>query len=290
MLVITTPTGQIGKQVVALLLDRQSPIRVIVRDPTRLDASVRSRVEIVQGSHADPAVLNSALEGAEGLFWLVPPGLAGASVEERYLGMTRPAAAAILRHKVPHVVGISSAGHGWPARAGILSAAFAMDAEIERTGTAYRALSMPFYMENLLAQRSSLRQPGTFFLAYAADSPLATVATRDIAMTAAALLADRSWTGQAHVPVFGPDRLSPNAMAAMMSEILGWPVTFKQLSVADVESVLAQRGASDGVVRDVIEATVAVQEGIYDADQARAFPGPTDFRTWCRDVLLPAVR
>ena len=90
MLVITTPTGQIGKQVLALLLDRPGPIRVIVRDPLRLDSGVRSRVDIIQGSHDDPAVLSRALEGADGLFWLVPPGLAGTSTEERYLASPDP--------------------------------------------------------------------------------------------------------------------------------------------------------------------------------------------------------
>jgi uncharacterized protein YbjT (DUF2867 family) len=290
MLVITTPTGQIGRQVLARLLDRQHPIRVIVRDPMRLEAGVRSQVDIVQGSHADPAVLDRALEGADALFWLIPPGLTGASAVDRYLAMTRPAADAIHRHGVAHVVGISSAGHDWPTRAGVLSAAFAMDAEIERTTAAYRALSMPFYMENLLQQLGAIREHGTFALAQAADRPLATVATRDIAATAAALLADRSWTGQAHLPVFGPDRISPNTMASLMSEVLGRTIAFRQLSEDDVASALRQRGAGEGVVRDVIEAMIAVREGIYDADQTRAIPGPTDFRTWCRDVLLPAAQ
>lgn len=119
-------------------------------------------VDIFQASHDAPAVLSRALEGADGLFWLVPPGLAGAGTEERYLGFTRPAADAIRRCGVPHLVGVSSAGHDWPTRAGVLSAAFAMDAEIERTGTAYRALRMPFYMENLLAQLGTIREQGSF--------------------------------------------------------------------------------------------------------------------------------
>ena len=38
----------------------------------------------------------------------------------------------------------------------------------------------------------------------------------------------------------------------------------------------------------MIETIAAVSDGIYDADQARAIPGPTDFRTWCREVLRPA--
>lgn len=59
--------------------------------------------------------------------------------------------------------------------------------------------------------------------------------------------------------------------------------------MADVAAMLRQRGASDGVVRDITEASVALNEGIYDVDQARSIPGPTDFRTWCRDALRPRV-
>jgi uncharacterized protein YbjT (DUF2867 family) len=96
------------------------------------------------------------------------------------LAFARPAAEAIRRHRVAHVVAVSSAGHAWPARAGVLSAAFAMDAEISRTGAAYRALSPPFFMENLLGQVAAIREHGMFSLANAADRSLATVATRDI--------------------------------------------------------------------------------------------------------------
>jgi uncharacterized protein YbjT (DUF2867 family) len=188
------------------------------------------------------------------------------------------------------VVGVSSAGHDWPGRAGLLTAAFTMDAELERTGVDYRSLSMPFYMENLLGQLGAIREQGSFFLAHTADRPLATVATRDIAATAATLLADRSWDGRDNVPVFGPDRLSPNAMAEVMSDVLGQAVGFRQLSLGDVESALVQRGASEGVARDMTEMIAAQSDGVYDADQAVATPGPTDFRTWCGEVLRPALR
>ena len=289
MIVITTPTGQIGRQVLAGLLERGEAVRVIARDPLRLDVRVRDRVQVIQGSHDDPAVLDGALKGAEGLFWLVPPDATAATSEEHYLRFARPAAAAIRRHGVARVVGISSAGHGWPARAGILSAAFAMDAEIERSGVAYRALSMPFFMENLFRQLHAIRDPGVLSLANTADRPLAMVASRDIAATAVALLADRSWVKSENLPVFGPDRLSPHEMVEVISDVVRRPVSFRQLSLADVESALAQRGASEGVVRDLAEATAAVNDGIYDADQAASTPAPTDFHTWCRDVLRPAL-
>ncbi|WP_193199767.1 NAD(P)H-binding protein [Nostoc sp. MG11] len=51
MIVITTPTGQIGHQILEQILDSGKPICVIVRDPSRLDPKIRDRVEIVEGSH-----------------------------------------------------------------------------------------------------------------------------------------------------------------------------------------------------------------------------------------------
>ena len=46
MTVSTTPTGQIGRQVLANVLDGTQPVRVIVRDPDRLPDQVRGRVSV----------------------------------------------------------------------------------------------------------------------------------------------------------------------------------------------------------------------------------------------------
>ncbi|GIH67599.1 NAD(P)H-binding protein [Microbispora siamensis] len=288
MIVVTTPTGQIGSRLVRQLLHQGEEVRVIVRDASRLDDTVRQRVETIDGSHDDPAVLDKALPGAEALFWLVPPNPQAPSAEEHYLGFARAGAAAVARHGVGHVVGVSSAGHGWPTPAGVLSAAFAMDAELCTSGAAYRALSMPFYMENLLGQLDAIRR-GAFYLTCAGDLPLALIATRDIAGTAANLLTDLSWTGQENLPVFGPDRLTPDGMAEVISQELGRPVTYRRMSVDDYASLLRSRGAGDQAVKDVTEAFAAQDHGIYDADWATATPTSTDFRTWCREVLKPAM-
>jgi uncharacterized protein YbjT (DUF2867 family) len=287
MIVITTPTGQIGSQLVAVL-DGKEPIRVIARDLSKLDGAVRERVEVVEGSHDDPAVLDQALPGAAALFWLVPPKPQASSAEAHYLAFARVGADAIRRHGVGHIVGVSSAGHGWPKPAGLLSAAFAMDAELERSGAAYRALSMPFYMENLDRNLDAIREQGLLSLPYAADRPLPMIATRDIAQTAATLLTDRSWTGQENLPVFGPDRITPNQMADVMSDVLGRPVTYHQTSREDFVSRMAARGASEQTIRDMTQMHDAQNEGLYEADWAAATPTATNFRSWFQDVVRPA--
>ncbi|QAY59562.1 hypothetical protein ET475_05890 [Microbacterium protaetiae] len=289
MIVITTPTGHIGSRLVQLLLERGEQLRVIVRDASRLAAEVRTRVDVVEGSHNDPAVLDRALAGADALFWLVPPNPRAPSAAEHYLDFARAGAAAVSRQGVGHVVGVTSAGHGWTSPAGVLSAAFVMDAELAASGAAYRALSMPYYLENLLGQLDAIRS-GAFSLTCAADRPLASIATDDIAAAAAELLTDLSWSGTADVPLYGPDRLTPSEMAAVMAEELGMPVAYRRMMLDEFAALLKAHGASARTVQDLTEMFAAQDGGIYDEDWPRAQIAPTHFRTWCRQVLAPLMR
>lgn len=287
MIVVTTPTGQIGGKLVRKLLDGGEEVRVIVRDPARLSEGVRDRVEILRGSHADPAVLDDALRGSDALFWLVPPDRSAASAREHYLAFARAAAAAIRRHAVTHVVGISSAGHGWTADAGLLSAAFEMDDVLAASGANYRSVSLPFYMENLLGQLESICSAGEFRLASPAELPFATIATDDIAEAAAELLVDRRWEGRGDIPVFGPDRLTPIEMAEVMSRELGRSIAFHPMTIEALASGMRAAGAGERAISDTTQMFVAQADGIYDADWRVARLGATDFASWCRTVLAP---
>ena len=289
MLVVTTPTGDIGHQLAGQLLDAGEALRVIVRDPARLVPWVRESAEAIPGSHDDPAVVGRAFAGADAVFWLVPPDPRVADVTDYYLDFTRPACAAITEAGVPRVVAVSTLGRGIVKNGGPLSAALAMDELIESTGVGYRSLNMPFFMENFLRQLAPIRDQGVFFLPRTADRPLATVATRDIAAVAARLLTDRDWTGQEDVPVAGPDDLSPNQMAAVMSEVLGRPVSAQQVPLERYRASMLERGMSEGWAQEMVDMAEAQNtQGVYDLP-----PGtprtPTSFRQWCQEVLKPAV-
>ena len=72
MIVITTPTGDIGSQVLQLLLDSApthgEELRVVVRDPARLPGGVQDEVDVVVGSHGDAAVVDRAFADADAVF------------------------------------------------------------------------------------------------------------------------------------------------------------------------------------------------------------------------------
>ncbi len=293
MIVITTPTGQIGHTVVRHCLNRGQAVRVIARDPSRLEGDVRDRVEVVRGSHGDPAVIGDALAGADALFWLVAPNPRAHSMEAAYLDFTRPACEAIKRHGVTHVVDVKALARGtrWEQRAGLATVSQRMDELITATGVAVRSLAAPSFMDNMLMQLQSIVEKGLFFGPVDADRPMPRIATRDIGAVAAGLLSERSWNGQADVALLGPENLSFNDMAATMADVLGRPVRYQQVPFDAFEAQLRDGGMPDAFVRAMSDMMRAKNEGLDNAQPPAADAAtPTTFRQWCEERLTPAAR
>ena len=292
MIVVTAPTGLIGHQVLENLLGSGEPVRVIVRDPSRLRAHARERVEIVQGSHSDADVVDQAFAGADAVFWLVPPDPHAGSVEAAYVDFTRPACDTFKRHEVRRVVGISALGRGTAVagHAGLVTASLAMDDLIASSGVSYRALTMPSFMDNLLRQTEPIKNRGVFVTPISGDRKLPSCATRDIAVVAARLLLDNSWSGASHVAVLGPQDLSFNDMAQIMSEILGKPVRYQQISAQALKDRLTGAGMSDAMAQGTVDMMVAKDQGLDNAEpRTPESTTPTTFGQWCQETLKPAV-
>lgn len=62
---VTGATGFIGRHVVQKLLEEDAIVRVLVRDPARLDPAVRDRVQIVQGDVRDAVSVSASVRGVE---------------------------------------------------------------------------------------------------------------------------------------------------------------------------------------------------------------------------------
>jgi uncharacterized protein YbjT (DUF2867 family) len=292
VIVVTTPTGDIGRQVLDRVLDSGEKVRVVARDASRLPERVRARAEVVEGSHGDAATIAKALDGADRLFWLVPP--AGfdhaAPARDYYLDFSRAACEQAACGGV-RVVAVTSLGHGYRREAGLLSAALAMDELFVDAGVHYRALALPFFMENLLRQAGAMAEQGAFALANTADRPLPTIATGDAAAAAAGLLLGPAWSGPARVPLAGPYDLTPEAMAEVISKALGRPVAYRQIPLPDFRAAMLRRGASQAMAQGMAEMVEAQNDGIYDAEpRDPATTAGTAFHQWCETALVPAAR
>ena len=291
MIVVTTLTGNIGRHVVQHLLNAGEATRVVARDSARLAREVRDQVEVVEGSHGDPAVLERALEGAEAVFWLCPP-TRSATPEAQTADFTRPAAEAIRRCGVARIVAATTLGRGtaWQDRAGMATASIRMVDLLRETGAAVRGLALPAFMDNALQQIATI-QDGVMTGAIGPDRKLPHTATHDIGAAAAKLLCDRSWEEQEDVAVLGPEELSYDDLAAIVSEVVGREVRYQPISFEQLEARLCERGMNPAFARAYVEMLRAKDEGMDNvAPRATALIGPTTFRQWAQDELGPAVR
>ena len=289
MIVVTTPTGNIASKVVTGLLEAGEMVRVIVRDPAKLTVEVRSKVEVVVGSHDDDGVMLAALEGAESLFLLAPPSFTTTDPLEQYMSFTRAAAKAMKARGVTRVVTVSGMGRDAGMDAGVVSSSFAKDELLERSGFDVRVLWCPGFMDNTLRNLPTLKQQGMIFGPSLAERKIPQVATRDIATSGVRLLMDRTWTGQGGLALLGPEDLSPNEMAAIVGEVLGKPIRYQEVPRDAYKAQMMQHGASEEMAEGLMVMFDAKNNGLDNKEpRTKENTTPTSFKQWCEEVLKPA--
>jgi uncharacterized protein YbjT (DUF2867 family) len=226
------------------------------------------------------------------VFWLTPPDPKAKSVEAAYVDFTRPACDAIKSQEVKRVVDITALGRGTAVagKAGLVAGSLAMDDLIASTGVDFRAVACPSFMDNILRQAQAIKNQGMFFSPIDGDRKLPASATRDIAAVTAKLLLDRSWTGQGHVAVLGPEDLSFNDMAQIMSEVLGKPIRYQQIPFEAYRSRFLEFGMSEAMAQGMTDMAAAKNSGLDNAEpRTPESATPTGFRQWCEEFLKPAV-
>lgn len=290
MIVVTAPTGHIGSRVLSELLKLDEPIRVVVRDAARLPDDVTSRVEIVEGSHRDKAVVDRAFVGADAVFWLMPADPTATSIYQTYVGDSIAAADAVVANRVPRIVVVSALGRGTQLYGGHVSASLAMEDLFRSTGAHVRALACSSFMDNVTRQVAAIADRGVLTGNMPAEQKLPTVATRDIADVAVRLLADRTWTGQDTVDVPGPDDLAGDDRAAILSDVLGTPIRYERGDRASDKATYVGYGISDAVAQALVDMDAAKENGLDGlATRTSDVPTPTTFRQWATEVLAPAL-
>ena len=290
-ILVTTPTGKIGRKVVPELLAPEFSVRVIARDPARLPAEIRGQVEVVRGSTDDPVTLRRALDGVEALFWCVPSQpLQETDARSYYERFARAGCEAIRRAGTPRVVTISAGGKSLARNAGPISGLHAMEDILNESGAAIRHLRCGFFMENFLLQVQSICKHGTFCYPMPGHIPLPMVAVTDIADVALRWLVRRNWKSIESIAVHGPGDLSYGQAAAVMERILERPVRYKEASANYYVQILIGWGASAEYARSAVEMFAELAQAITRAEpRTTESTTTTTLTTWTESELLPLV-
>jgi uncharacterized protein YbjT (DUF2867 family) len=287
MIVITGPTSHIGSQVLERVINGPGPVRVIVRDPLRLPARLRDRLDIHIGSHKDELTVQRAFEGAERIFWLTPGSLEGNSRRSAYLDFSWPAVQAVRKFKIRHVVAVSTLGEGWPNKVGAIADMLAMDDLFAGSGVHYRALACAPLMDNLLSQIDSIAEQGEIQWPCSVYASMPFVAASDVAAVASELLLNPQWNGAERLPMMGPRDISFAEITAIMSATFSRAIRFRTMSSkVNPASRTSQSQMAHAVTRML---TAEKAKPVQHFRRPQPNLTTTDFHSWCTEVLLSAV-
>lgn len=241
---VTGGTGTVGSAVIAHLLDRGQPVIAGVRSPgdaARLPAGVEARPF---DFGAAPGDLEQALAGADRLFLMRPPAIADV---ERFLF---PVVDASRRVGVRQVVFLSLQGVTFNRR----TPHHAVEAYVRASGIRWTFLRPNFFLQNLSTTYAADIRAHDEIRVPAGRSRTAFIDARDVGRVAATVLTESGHTGKAYT-LSGEQSLTYDAVASVMSEVLGRTITYTRPSERDYLAGLARQGRPDDYL--------AVQRMIY---------------------------
>jgi NAD(P)H dehydrogenase (quinone) len=266
MFVVLGAAGNTGKIVANTLLAQRRDVRAVVTDAAHGQALKDKGAEIAVADIEDRTALESVFNGAEGAYVLLPPALKSTQVRVDNDRRAKNIAAAIGAAGVGHVVMLSSMGaqhsEGTGPIVSLHDAETALGATLSAAGNRTRGVTFlraAYFMENwaLALQTVSQGVLPTFLLA---DRAIPMVATRDIGLAGARLLAEGG-SGKRIIHLAGPREYSPLDIAAALGHIVGRPVVAQQHPEDAMAAALLAAGMSPELSRLFQELTHGINSG-----------------------------
>jgi uncharacterized protein YbjT (DUF2867 family) len=289
LIAVTAPTGNVGRELVPLLLRAGVRPRVLVRDPERLDAAVRDHVDPVSVDLYDADSVVAATAGADALYWVAPSGLAEADPLAAYAAQAEVVGRAVVENAVPRTVFQSSVGAERRHGVGEIDGLALIEERLDATGASVLHLRCGYFFSNLTMQLDTLRS-GVVPVILPLDTPVPWVAPRDIAEVAGLWLLFADWSGRHVQAVHGPEDLSWAQACAILTEATGTPVRAERIDDDAMRTSLAAAGLGSKQVEAIAGMSIGIRDG-FVAEQPRtvATTTPTPLRAWAYDVLRPLL-
>ncbi|GAA2554860.1 NAD(P)H-binding protein [Pseudonocardia hydrocarbonoxydans] len=277
---VTTPTGNVGRHVLAMLVRAGLRPVALLRDPARLPEAVRGHVDAVRVDLTDADAVVAATAGADALFWVDPPGT-GDDPTAHYARLGAHAARAVTENGIGRTVFQSSVGAELRHGVGEIDGLARTEELLDATGAPVLHLRCGFFFTNLLLQPLS----GVVPVVLPVDLPMPWVAPRDIAEVAVGRLL-AGWTGRRVQAVHGPEDLSWEQATAVVARATGRPLRAERVPDEEMRGMLRGAGLGERQVESIMGMSTGMRDG-FVSEQPRdaTTTTPTTLASWAWDEL-----
>src|ERR1700722_5637597 len=290
MYVILGATGNTGSIIANFLLSAGKKVRVVGRDPGRLQRFVDKGAEAFTATLSDAVALTKAFSGGRAAYLMLPPAKSREDQERDSDGIAKAVKESGLRYaghlssygaQVPEETG---PGAGWHFSEQKLNAISSLNVLHLRSA---------YFMENNLAAIGMIRGMGIFGNALLPDLKLPMVATRDVGNYAAQRLLNLDFSGKQTREVLGERDLSMTEVAAVIARGIGKPdLRYQQFPYEQVQQVLTQLGVPPKGAAMYIEMYKSINAGVLVPLEPRSKENttPTSIEQFVKDAFAGAYR
>lgn len=275
MILVTGATGNIGRELVRLLVTAGEKVRAMTRDRKNAE-KLGGGVEVFEGDLDRPESIAEALRGVDKLFLLA----AGRNVP----GEEANAIDAAKKAGVKHVVQVSTLGVAWNM---VGSAPLHIDGEkrLKESGLAWTILRPGEFMSNAFMWQPSIKGQGAVYLP-TGDGKQAFIHPHDIAAVAAKVLTTPGHAGKIY-ELTGGEALSAADCAAKLGAAIGKPVKHVDIPEAAFREQMAKFGAPPVLVETVARLYTDMRAGktaaVLPTIQEVTGRKPRTFDDWAKE-------
>ena len=266
-ILLTGATGTVGSELARQLLERGTQIRVVTRDPEAATSGLAKSngVEVVRGDFNEPDSMRSAREGIERTFLLTPSTERSEAWQTSFIQLVAEAGVR------PLVLLSQLHADAYSSQRFLKYHGVAEEAARE-AGLTHTVLCPNLYMQGLLGFRQPIAEEGILPLAGGA-AEVSAVDVRDVAEVAAEALTTHAHDDQTYA-LTGPEALSFEDMARVLSEVTGREVQYVEVSAEAMRAALLQMGMppwqADGLVEEFAMYRREAASESEDGDRGRA--------------------
>jgi uncharacterized protein YbjT (DUF2867 family) len=248
-MILVTTAGTVGSEAARLLVERQVPVRVLVRDPKKVMALADAGVEIAVGDLDASASIDEAMVGVTSVI------LVSSAVPAQELNLVCSAVRAGVEHVVK-ATSKASADSPIARRRGQTE----IEAGLAASGLPHTLLRSNAYMQNTLMLAPVIAKTSSFGSS-AGKGLVGMVDARDVAAVAAEIAASPAGHAGKTYWLSGPQLISNYDVAGLLSKLLGRTITYRELTFDENKSAMVSAGVPEAIAEQNAQAFSLTAEG-----------------------------
>ncbi|MDE8743525.1 SDR family oxidoreductase [Pectobacterium polaris] len=258
MIAITGASGQLGRLVIAQLLEKvpASDIVALVRDVNKVADLSAKGVQVKAADYNQPEALASALQGVDKVLLISSSEVGQRAVQHRNVIDAAVKAGVKL-------VAYTSLLHADKSPLALAAEHQQTEALLKASGLPHVLLRNGWYTENYAASIPAALEHGVF-IGSAGEGKIASATREDFAAAAVAVLTQEGQAGKVY-ELAGDEPYTLAELAAEISKQSGKNIGYQNLSEAEFAGVLVSAGLPEGFAQIIADSdTGASKGGLFD--------------------------